>query len=320
MAEIKTLINDYQGKNIAIYGLGTETERFLSEWGDKLSIVCLLDGFKSEGEMYGYQILPHQAIVDLDVKLVIVVARPGSCKAIAKRIGPLCSDNGIVLFDVRGKDLLAATTVTYDSSNIDVNKQDALFEKIHKAEIVSFDLFDTLIVRKVYSYTDIFELVDTALKERGIVIPDFAKLRLSFEKELSKAGAPGLETIYQAVLDKSDNVGISATQLADLEWKTDLASIMPRYAMLDVFSKCIDAGKRVFITTDSYYNLDQIKGFLDAAGISGYEDVLVSSEYDLSKPQGLLGKIRDKEIMEQIWLAIEVQFAIRKAPTYPKAS
>ena len=33
-----------------------------------------------------------------------------------------------------------------------------------------------------------------------------------------------------------------------------------------------------------------------------------------------VGKIHDKEIMEQIWLAIEVQFAIRKAPTYPKAS
>lgn len=33
-----------------------------------------------------------------------------------------------------------------------------------------------------------------------------------------------------------------------------------------------------------------------------------------------VGKIHDKEIMEQIWLAIEVQFAIRKDPVYPKAS
>lgn len=33
-----------------------------------------------------------------------------------------------------------------------------------------------------------------------------------------------------------------------------------------------------------------------------------------------VGKIRDKEIMEQIWVAIEIQFAIRKDPAYPKAS
>ena len=70
---------------------------------------------------------------------------------------------------------------------------------------------------------------------------------LSFEKEMSKAGAPGLETIYQALLDKAEEEGISAAELADLEWKTDLSSIMPRYAMIDVFRKCIDFGKRVFI-------------------------------------------------------------------------
>lgn len=71
-----------------------------------------------------------------------------------------------------------------------------------KADAVGFDLLDTLITRKVLAYTDVFELVDLRLREKGIWIPDFAKFRLYAEKELSRDNAPGLENIYKYVLKK----------------------------------------------------------------------------------------------------------------------
>ena len=293
MADINSVINEFNGRKIAIYGLGTETERFLLEWGDKLSIVCLLDGFKSEGEMYGYPILAHQEAVDLGVKLIIVVARPGSCKAIAKKIGPLCRANGIALFDVRGKDLLETSEVTFEFSGINAESKQVLEDKINNAEVVSFDLFDTLIVRKVYSYTDIFELVDIAIRKRGVFISDFCDRRLSAEKELSKLGAPRLEVIYEDVLNKSGTNAISAKELSELEWETDLATLMPRYAMRDIFRECISLGKRVVITTDSYYCQGRIEEILDKFEITGYEKLLVSCEYDCSKTQGLFDKVNE---------------------------
>ena len=44
-----------QYNNIALYGLGTETERFLAANPD-VKIVGLLDGFRTDGKMFGYPI------------------------------------------------------------------------------------------------------------------------------------------------------------------------------------------------------------------------------------------------------------------------
>ena len=92
MSVINSLFNKTEC-NIALYGLGTETERFLVEYGSRLSIAGLLDGFKSDGHLYGYPIIPIENTLSKDVKIIIVIARPGSCKVIAKRIGDFCREH-----------------------------------------------------------------------------------------------------------------------------------------------------------------------------------------------------------------------------------
>ena len=68
---IDELIDKYSSQNICLYGLGTETERFLNEYSSKLSIVGLLDGFKADGNLYGYPIIDIADISSKDVKLII---------------------------------------------------------------------------------------------------------------------------------------------------------------------------------------------------------------------------------------------------------
>ena len=272
-----------QNSRIALYGLGTETERFISEYADSANIICLLDGFRENGELYGYPIMPIRKAIEEGVNRIIVVARPGSCKAIAKRIGDICRENNILLYDVRGKDLLAPAQPRYDFTGIHGESKEALFEKIRRAEVVSFDLFDTLVTRKVYSYMDIFELVDLELKNRGIVIPDFARRRLAAEKELSKEAAPTLERIYKEVLRGIGGSFLSAEELAEMEWETDLGTMLRRDAIYEIYQKAVGSGKTVIITTDSYYSLDRIEKLLTKFGMDGYERVFVSCEEGTSK-------------------------------------
>lgn len=96
----------YRKKKIALYGLSTETQRFIRQANDKLCIVGLLDGFLTEGTLYGKKIMDVNDCSKYGVELIIVVARPGSCKAIARRIAKICKNNKIRLLDIRGKDLL----------------------------------------------------------------------------------------------------------------------------------------------------------------------------------------------------------------------
>ena len=292
MSDINILISEYKDKRIALYGLGTETERFLAEHKEDVSVVGLLDGFKEDGEIYGYPIIPLAETVSKGVRLVIVVARPGSCKAIAKRIGDFCRENGIALFDVRGKDLLAVSNVAFDFSNIKGESKENLYDMIRDAEVVSFDLFDTLITRRVFSYTDIFNLMDFKLREEGIIIPDFSRLRLYAEKELSKQNAPKLTDIYEFVVKKSGGNFISSDELTTMEFELDLSTIIARADVCEVFKKANASGKEVVITTDSYYTLPQIRKILDKTGIEEPDRILVSCEYGTSKTLELFGKLR----------------------------
>ena len=287
MAKIEEILQQNKECKIALYGLGTETERFITEYKGEVAIEGLLDGFKEDGEIYGYPIIPLDSTVNKDVHLIIVVARPGSCKAIAKRIGSFCRENEIALFDVRGRDLLSAANVSFDFSNVSGDSRITLSKKIAEADVISFDLFDTLITRKVFSYTDIFDLIDLKLRERGIIIPDFPRLRLHAEKELSKNAAPKLEEIYGYVLRKSGGNFISAKELADMEWGIDLGTIIARNDMCDLFRETVSSGKKVVITTDSYYSREQIQEILEKLLFLGLEDLFVSCECGTSKTQDL---------------------------------
>ena len=85
---------------IAVYGLSTETERKLPGLKEQYHVIGLLDGFRTDGELYGQPVIPFEKAVEEGVERIVVVARPGSCKAIARRIGDACKELGIALQDL----------------------------------------------------------------------------------------------------------------------------------------------------------------------------------------------------------------------------
>ena len=280
-------------KNIALYGLGTETEKTLIEWDGKYNVIGLLDGFRTEGEQFGYPIVDIKDIVKQDNVIIIVVARPGSCKAIAKRIGDICKENNIELYDIRGKDLLQDTRVVYDFKSLNGYTKEELLEQIGQADIVSFDLFDTLIVRNVLYSTDVIELLEARLEEQGINIPDFVDIRIRAEKKLSNGQAPRLVSIYEDVLSDNPIENVTADLLAELEYKTDKSLLQPREEMIDLIQTIKGMGKKIYITSESYYSQSQIEQILSACGIDGIDKLFVSCEYDMGKSSGLYEKVID---------------------------
>ena len=280
-------------KNIALYGLGTETERTLVEWDGKYNVIGLLDGFKTEGELFGYPIVDIKDVVKQNNVVIVVVARPGSCKVIAKRIGDICKENNVELYDIRGKDLLQDTRVVYDFKSVRGYKKSDLIEQIKQSDIVSFDLFDTLIVRNVLSSTDAIELTGERLEEKGIDISDFVNKRIRAEKKLSNGKAPRLVHIYEDVLSDNPLENVTADLLAELEYKTDISLLQPRKEMVDLIQTIKGMGKQVYITSESYYSHSQIEQILSSCGIGGIDKLFVSCEYNVGKTSGLYEKVID---------------------------
>lgn len=294
MSDLLQILQKYKDSKIALYGLGIETGKVLDQLGGMFDFIGLLDGYREEGFLYGKPIISFQKAVESNVKLILVVARPGSCRAIAKKIRQACICNQIDLIDVRGRDLCMDHTVCYDLNNLPGITKSQLERMADGFSVLSVDLFDTLIMRNTLFYTDIFDMADCRLKSKGIEIEDFSKKRIDAEKFLSGSGAPSLENIYSYMIEKYDLQGISADDLAQLEWEIDLALVVPRQEICELIARQYQAGKTVYIVSDSYYHRDRMEKLLQKCGIYFYTDILISCEYHMGKTQGLFEKLKQK--------------------------
>ena len=178
MSDLLQVLERYRGQKIALYGLGTETERALLMLGDQFSIVGLLDGYRQSGSLYGKAILTLEQAAAEGVALILVVARPGSCKAIAKRIGKICREHQIDLLDIRGRDLCDTNRVVYDFKGVKGYRKREFLQTAASYDVISVDLFDTLVMRQTLFPTDVFEIADYRWRERGVVIEQFCEKRL----------------------------------------------------------------------------------------------------------------------------------------------
>lgn len=293
MSGLQKLISDYKGCKIAIYGLGTETERILGEIESECQIVGLLDSYRSSGCLYGKPIISLEDAIAAPVRMILVAARPGSCRAIAKRIGGTCRERQIALFDMRGNDLCNVQRVVYDLKKVPGYNKSELMQKALLYDVVSFDLFDTLIMRKVLFPSDVFELVDDRIRQHGIMIEDFPAKRMACEKELSKERAPRLVEIYSHMKQTYQIAEIEPEQMAVLEWEIDCGLLVPRREVCRLLSDLEARGKKVYIVTDSYYSKKQIVRILKKCGITRYTDVFVSCEYGTGKAQGLFYEFKE---------------------------
>lgn len=274
-------------QSVAIYGLGVETEKVLPALHKQYHILGLLDSFRTSGELYGEQIISLDQAIAYGCKKIIVIARPGSCKAIAAKIGDRCKSAGISLVNQQEQDLLSYHATKYDFSDLKGCNRAELERQASEADAISFDLFDTLITRCVPTQEDVFHLV--AIKLGFDQVDSFIQIRLRAEKELSRDHAPTLRTIYQSVL-KEIKIDKSAEELATLEFEADLSLLIPRQEMCKFFAEQADK-KPVFITTDSYYSKKQIQNILSTFGIEREADLIVSSEYDTAKTGKLFSQL-----------------------------
>lgn len=293
MSELLQLFKEFQGRKIAIYGLSTETEKVLPELTKNFEIIGLLDGYKEDGEIYGLSIIPFSEVLNRKAELIIVVARPGSCKAIAKRIGKMCLEYRITLLDIRGKNLLETQKIVYDFKGVEGTLKQELWNEINQHEIITFDLFDTLIMRNTLFPTDVYEIVDGRLKEQGIEIEGFAGKRLESEKYLAKQGSLPLIEIYKYMIEKYHISGISAEKLANMEWEADNDLLLPRIEMCEIVTQLYRQGKEVYIISDTYYTKEQLQYLMKAFG-NNVTDIFASCEYGVGKTQGLYDCLKER--------------------------
>lgn len=165
---------------------------------------------------------------------------------------------------------------------------------------VSFDLFDTLLLRACCTPDDIFRLV--AL-ECGLSW-DFAHIRMHAEQAARKLLPPDqeevtLDEIYvqvqcSAMLSDAETERIRQTELA-----VEKRLLQVNTPVLSLYQKVLDSGKKVIICSDMYLPEEFIRQILENLKITGYHRFYLSSTHRASKIAGGLYRMLTDDLRKE---------------------
>lgn len=168
----------------------------------------------------------------------------------------------------------------------------SLFNKVKNYKAVSFDIFDTLLKRKVNNPKDVFQLMQLNIGEK---IPNFKDRRIKAEKKARLINNPREITLDDIYDNFSGLDEYQRDYLKGLELKFEKTVLVSNKPIVDLFNECIRDNKAVFIISDMYLPVTFVKQVLDDLGISGYTKLYLSSDKHLTKRSGALFNLYLKE-------------------------
>lgn len=165
---------------------------------------------------------------------------------------------------------------------------------VDNAELITFDVYDTLICRDCSEPSDLFRRV-------GKFVGDdtFYTIRKNAElaaRKKSPSGETTLSDIYDEFLDLSAD---ERNDLMAVEMDAELRSSARHFKMGALYDLLRSEGKRIAIVSDMYLPSMFIGEVLDRCGYEGYERLYVSGEYDMSKRKGDLFHLVYEELEVQ---------------------
>lgn len=160
--------------------------------------------------------------------------------------------------------------------------------RIKHYEYVSFDIFDTLIKRRVRTPADIFSCMERhCVNQKSPIEKEFRVKRQYAERvALKKKGSPcTLAEIYE---EYHAMYGGDTITYMEIEREVELELCFPNRNIITFFQQCVRAGLHVLIISDMYLDSLFLSRMLEKCGVSGYEKLFVSCECGVSKMDGTM--------------------------------
>ncbi len=168
---------------------------------------------------------------------------------------------------------------------------DRIVEAARRAHVVSFDIFDTLLVRAFGTPDSVFRLLEHRIACRDGVTGFMAR-RKAAEEEVRRTkqgrGDARLREIYAALARREGVAEDVAASWMRLELELERDVLRPRPEVVRALEDVKAAGKRVVLVSDMYLEEPDVRALLGANGIRGWDAIYLSSETGLRKDGGAI--------------------------------
>ena len=274
-----------KNKRIAIYGMGRRSATLLPGITD-FNITGILDRDESNvgKELCGIKVISIKNVENC-VDAIVNNSDPSNYEIIYKRIA---KDVTVPVYYADGRiAALSDKDTRYEQNEYWKSSYQELKDKIDKADIVSFDIFDTLIMRKVFSPEDVFRLLGEEVRAELKLDCEIASIRA----QAAQCGAYAtINEIYGYIKKCTNLTDKNIADIMKLEKDTDIDLCIVRRDIADLYEYCLTCGKEVYFISDMYYTIQDIKRILDKCGVTVPDDehIWISCEKKADKVSGSL--------------------------------
>lgn len=167
---------------------------------------------------------------------------------------------------------------------------------IGQAEVISFDIFDTLVKRNVAKPEHVHQLVQREfLRRTGLEIPEYAERRIKAEHKARKHSC-GEEISLDDIFSFLHAIPKDWKYiLKQIEKKTEMEVCTPSLKMKALYEGALRDGKKIVITSDMYLDEETIEEILHKCGYNKYERLYLSSSYGRCKSRGSIYEVIQKD-------------------------
>lgn len=288
----KRNFSQYADEPLVLYGLGRNTRVILDNCPDSW-FAGLMDGVRTGEIVWNLPVLSLKEVKRAGIKKIIILATATNVPIIYRRIEKFCRENGITVYDINGTIIETIHREYIFPEKYMAMTEENLKNEIIAHDVISFDIFDTLLVRRNLLPTDVFENV--FWKNKANIPGDlpFVRMRISCERELYLDTNPTIQEIYRRLIAKtgiSENLGF---YLMEQEIKEEHLALYPRKSIMSMVDFALKMGKTVCCTSDMYLPEKVLREFLHEAGYPDFDKIFVSCEFRCGKCDDLYKFVRD---------------------------
>ncbi len=170
----------------------------------------------------------------------------------------------------------------------DRDRKNSILRSIRESDVVSFDVFDTLLVRRTLLPEDVFRLTEMRAKTAGISSDCFAKIRKNTEQY---AGFSTIFEIYETIREYYGWSEATTKTMLEMELAVEDDVLIPRTEIVQLMEFAFSIGKKVVLTSDMYLPEPVLRSMLERKGIKAFSKIFVSCDYKCAKTSGLFKEV-----------------------------
>lgn len=226
---------------------------------------------------YTPKIIPSSPVKSLPAKKsatpkTVQKPNPSVPKTTAKNAGVRQTTKGPKLPYLDG----AESSLSYKRNELYIAK------KLKSYDVISFDIFDTLLLRPFSKPADLFFI----LGHRHNIL-DFKRIRVEAERtvrEYHKITRGNHEvTIYDIYEEVERKTGLPVEVGVKTEFEVELEFCFANPYMKRIFDMVRQSQKTIIACSDMYFPQEYIKRLLEKCGYTGFDRILISCDYNCSK-------------------------------------